>query len=121
MQKANSLFILAPLVLLSSSCASSHAKPCTLGGQPPRVIPAALIGKKSCDQVVDESGNYLNNGKYYEWFLNEKIATVGEYKRGKKTGRWIEYDESGKILSQLDFEDGKELPPAYELQKELKK
>jgi hypothetical protein len=116
--------VFAMLALLGtsvSSCASTHAKPCTLGGQSSRTVPtSAIIGKKSCDQIVDDSGSYVNDGKYYEWFLDDKIALVGEYKKGKKSGRWIEYDEDGKIVSQLSFEDGKELPPAYQLKKDKK-
>ncbi|MEO5970169.1 MAG: hypothetical protein ABIQ95_09595 [Bdellovibrionia bacterium] len=106
------------LALLLSSCASTPAKPCSLGGQPPRAGPAvAAIGKKSCYQISDDSGGYLNNGKYYEWYLNDKIAIVGEYKKGKKSGRWIEYDESGKTISQHEFENGLEVPSAYEIKK----
>jgi hypothetical protein len=109
---------MALLVLLLSSCASTHFKPCSLGGQPPRTIPAeAVIGKKSCYQIVDDSGSYLNDGKYYEWFLNDQIAIVGEYKKGKKSGRWIQYDESGKITSQHDFQNGSEIPSGYEIRK----
>ena len=109
------LLAIALFAFLFSSCASTHVKPCSSGGQPARTTPAAsLIGKKSCYQIVDGSGSYLNDGKYYEWFLDDRIALVGEYKRGKKSGRWIEYDEGGKIISQLEFEDGKELPTTNE-------
>jgi hypothetical protein len=37
---------------------------------------------------------------------------------GSTMGRWVTYDETGKITSQEDFEDGKKLPPAYELRKQ---
>ena len=117
----NMFYVLVSLfsLLFLISCATGHPKPCSLGGQPARVTPSAsVIGKRSCDQaIVDDSGAFLNDGKYYEWYLNDQIALVGEYKKGKKAGRWIEYDESGKIVSQSDFENGKEVPPSYELKK----
>jgi hypothetical protein len=118
MEKVFNLVARAFLLLLLFSCSSGPLKPCSLGGQSPRVNSTAAIGRKSCDQIMDDSGRYLNDGKYYEWYLNDQIATVGEYKKGKKSGRWIEYDESGKILSQLNFEEGKELDPSYEIKKE---
>ena len=118
MRKPPTLLAIAFLALPLSSCVSTHAKPCSFGGQPARAVPSeVVIGRKSCDQIVDDSGNPLNHGKYYEWYLNDQIAIVGEYKKGKKSGRWIEYAPSGAITFQGDFEDGKDLFPAYGIKK----
>ena len=43
-----------------------------------------------------------------EWFPSGKPALTGEYKDGKKTGKWNEWDESGKKLSERWFEEGVE-------------
>jgi len=51
----------------------------------------------------------VNDGKYFEWFPNEKLAIQGEYEKGKKTGRWIEYDENGNKISDEYFKDGKQI------------
>lgn len=119
------LFFKASLFLFTSfflaSCASSHHQPCTWGGQPARATPLSTIGKRSCDQVEDDSGQRINEGKYYEWYLNDRIALVGEYKKGKKSGRWLEYNEQGEVVSEMYFEDGKEVPPPYELKPQRKK
>ena len=116
MRKLLSFPAMAVLMLLLSACVSTHAKPCSLGGQPARAGPLTfVIGRKSCDQIADDAGNPLNHGKYYEWYLNDQIAIVGEYNKGKKSGRWLEYDENGKITFQGDFEDGKEKLAGYGL------
>ncbi len=100
--------ILMVLVLLCTSCAVPY-KPCTLGGQPPREGAIPFQGVKRCYQVPDGLGKTLNHGKYFEWFSNDKIAITGEYKRGKKVGRWIEYNEKGVKVSDKYFDEGKEI------------
>ena len=92
-----------------SSCSINRTKPCTHGGQPAREPTSAFQGIKKCYQARDKFGVLLNDGKYYEWFNNDKIALTGEYKMGKKTGRWIVYDEDGKKVSDQYFEEGKEV------------
>lgn len=93
------------------SCATSHRKPCTEGGQPSREGGVVFQGIKRCFQIKDASGQYLNDGKYYEWYSNDHIALVGEYKMGKKSGRWIEYNEKGIVKSDKYFDEGKEITP----------
>ncbi len=92
------------------ACATRPYRPCTQGGQLSREVSSSFQGIKRCYQIKDKSGNLVNHGKYYEWYNNDKIAVVGEYKEGKKMGRWIEYDESGRKLSDKYFDDGKEIP-----------
>jgi antitoxin component YwqK of YwqJK toxin-antitoxin module len=77
-----------------------------MGSSPPKSLTNPKIGKISCLQIQDESGNSLNHGKYYEWYLSDKIAVTGEYTWGKKSGRWTEYDEDGKVISQTDYRVG---------------
>ena len=98
------------ILIVFTQCSGRPARPCSEGGQPPRESTVPFRGTKRCYQVKDEKGRYVNEGKYIELHLNDKIATEGEYKMGKKTGRWIEYDESGNKTSDQYFLDGKEAP-----------
>jgi hypothetical protein len=104
------LVLLTASVVLMTSCSTSRSRPCSEGGQPPRETSIPFKGTKRCFQVKDESGKYVNHGKYFEWFGSEKIAITGEYKLGKKSGRWIEYDETGKKISDKYYDEGKEIP-----------
>lgn len=112
---ARRLIIASLLVsLFGLGCAVSRKRPCTEGGDPvhERVVGGEPFrGIKSCYQKPDSNGAWVNDGKYYEWFPSEKISVTGEYKLGKKTGRWTEYDESGKKLSDRYFDNGKEVSP----------
>lgn len=103
---------LVGLSLAAAACSGVPKKPCTQGGQSAR-NPAAggppFRGTKTCYQRQNESGEWVNDGKYFERHLNEKYAVTGEYKMGKKTGRWVEFDESGKKISDQYFENGKEV------------
>ena len=89
------------LVLCLVSCAGKIKRPCSQGGEPSHLQNGMPIpyGKKSCTQIKNEFGAYVNDGKYYEWYPNEKIAIVGEYKKGKKIGRWQEWDPNGQKVS----------------------
>lgn len=92
-----------------SSCSTTRQKPCSEGGQPARESTAPFKGTKKCYQEMDKAGVYLNHGRYYEWHENEKIAIIGEYKMGKKVGRWIEYNEKGEKIADKYFNEGKEV------------
>jgi antitoxin component YwqK of YwqJK toxin-antitoxin module len=94
------------------SCATSHKRPCTEGGQPAREGNIGFQGIKRCYQKEDKSGKVVNDGKYFEWYNSDKIALTGQYKLGKKVGRWIEYNEKGEKISDKYFdENGKEANP----------
>lgn len=91
-------------------CSSKPFRPCSEGGQAPREDGSQFRGTKRCYQLPDSTGRYVNDGKYFEWHLNEKVAIEGEYEMGKKTGRWVEYDDSGNKISDKYFKEGKEIP-----------
>ena len=92
------------------SCVTSHKKPCTEGGQSSRDTLTPFRGTKRCLQTRDQSGAFVNDGKYFEWYPNDKIALQGEYKMGKRIGRWVEYDEKGAKVSDKYYDEGKEVP-----------
>ncbi len=104
------LFAVLLLTLSSASCVTSQRKPCSEGGQAARETVGTFRGTKKCYQKRDQSGNFVNDGKYFEWYPNDKISLVGEYLQGKKTGRWQEYNEKGEVISDKYFKDGKEVP-----------
>jgi len=99
--------MLFPLSL--TACATIVSKPCATGGEPPRSTP--FKGTKQCIQRKDPAGRYLNDGKYVEWYPNGNLALQGEYKMGRKTGKWMEWDIDGKKISERWFEDGQEQKP----------
>ncbi|MFK5173480.1 hypothetical protein ACI3QN_13280, partial [Propionibacterium freudenreichii] len=81
--------------------AAIRSRPCSEAGrgQSPHANSQLEAAVKKCFQLKDEKGQWVNHGKYYEWYESEKIALVGEYKMGKKHGRWIEYDRTGNRIS----------------------
>lgn len=96
------------LPLLFSACTSTPYRPCSEGGQAAHETGVPFRGIKKCTQIKDKDGNYVNHGKYFEWGPNEKIQTVGEYEEGKKSGRWVEYNDQGKMISEKYFKKGQE-------------
>jgi hypothetical protein len=98
--------LIAILGVQLSGCAFSVSKPCTEGGDPAREKP--VRGTKQCYQQKDASGHYVNNGKYLEWHPNGLRATEGEYKLGRKDGKWSEWDDTGRLVSERWFDNGVE-------------
>lgn len=104
--------ILVPLLILCAvgpACATQAYRPCTRGGEPAREKPTR--GTRQCVQYKDRNGQWANHGPYREWHLNGELASEGEYKWGKKQGKWQEWDETGKRISEKFFEDGNAVPP----------
>lgn len=93
------------------SCSFTPVRPCSTGGQAAHEDLLDPIGVKKCQQRIDPAtGEAINDGKYLEWYENGTVAVEGEYKKGKKSGRWREYDTTGKKVSDRYFQDGKEIP-----------
>lgn len=86
-------------------------RPCSELGQPARENSRVEAAVKKCFQIKDEKGQWVNHGKYYEWDESDKIVLTGEYKMGRKQGRWLEYDRQGNRVSDRHFENGVELSP----------
>ena len=96
--------IAASIALLSTGCAISH--PCLDGGDPARPVP--FQGTRQCHQKLDRHGHYVNNGVYREWYPNGQLALEGMYKDGHKDGKWVEWDSSGRKISEKYFDNGVE-------------
>ena len=116
MEECISLFKRGVLILIGvcgCSCAAVRSRPCSEGWLSRSVHANAQSESavKKCFQLKDEKGQWVNHGKYYEWYESEKIALIGEFKMGKKHGRWMEYDRQGNRISDRYFENGVELSP----------
>jgi hypothetical protein len=106
----NSFKVGLTLILSTAACTTGPKYPCSDGGQPAREGTQASRNIKKCRQIKDDSGKFVNDGKYFEWYPEENIALRGEYTMGKKSGRWIEYDKNGKVISDKNYVAGKEVP-----------
>lgn len=61
----------------------------------------SLIHKKYFIQLFfddDYKTTEKKNGKYFEYDINGKVKTQGQYKNDRKTGKWLHFDENGAIL-----------------------
>lgn len=104
--KCGLLILLGSLLL--TSCKTIVQKPCQAGGQPAREI--IFKGTHQCEQKKDQYGKYVNHGRYVEWYPDGSVALEGEYREGLKDGKWTEYDQAGKRISEKWFDKGKEVP-----------
>lgn len=57
-----------------------------------------------------DSGFYLprgmEDGKYYEWYEDGAIQTIGNYKEGAEDGTWKGFGEDGKLMYKKEYKDG---------------
>lgn len=92
-----------------SACASAPRRPCQDGGELARDYGTRVFrGTRQCMQEKDKFGRWYNQGPYREWYEGGQVAVEGEYKMGHKIGRWVEYDEKGRKLSDKIIEAPKE-------------
>ena len=102
-----SKFFYLALLVVELGCATIKAsRPCSEGGQAAWDDLRVTVGTKKCDQYRDPKGKYLNHGKYLEYSPRGYLLLEGEYSAGKKAGKWIEWDEEGKKVSEKWYENG---------------
>lgn len=92
---------------LISACAGPH-KPCQLGGDT-QWDGKRFGGDRKCSQIRgsgEQSSLYFNHGPYREYYKSGKLALEGEFKDGRKHGKWIEYSEKGERLLIRVYESG---------------
>ena len=70
-----------------------------------------LFSKKYNGKGYDKNGNIIyelnnGNGKVIEYYFNNIIEYIGEYKNGKKHGKGKEYDIEGNIKFDGEYKDG---------------
>lgn len=53
--------------------------------------------------VKAETKNGLLHGRYWEYYSNAELKAKGKYRKGKKTGRWIYYDQTGHEIGRERF------------------
>ncbi len=99
------LAVLGTPLVTNSACAIGH--PCKEGGD--ISWPNPIQGDKKCYQKKDKDGIYRNDGKFSQWHSNGQLALEGQFKKGKKEGLWIQFDETGKKVAERRYQDGVEL------------
>lgn len=106
--RVSQLFGPVILLLLASSCAIGH--PCKDGGDVYWVGPEGkqIKGDMRCFQTKLRDGSFVNQGNFYQWHPNGKIALEGEFKDGRKNSTWTQYDENGQKIMVKVFENGVE-------------
>ena len=72
---------------------------------------------RRCDQKLQADGQWINHGSYSEWNEDGQLVLTGQFRMGKKWGRWTQFDpklasvgKSGKVVAEKFFENGEEIP-----------
>ena len=63
-------------------------------------------------QIKKTKGNFKDgkkDGKWTNWYEDGQKQCEVNYKDGKLDGKWIEWDESGRKQSEVNYKDGKVL------------
>ena len=63
------------------------------------------------EEVINEEGNYRDgkkDGKWISYCIHDQKIEEGNYKDGKKDGKWIFYLEDGQIWYTGSYQEGKE-------------
>jgi len=63
-------------------------------------------------QQLESEGNFKNDipeGAWTWYFMDGKLKEHGSYSSGLREGKWISYNETGSVISEKYFEDGKEV------------
>lgn len=112
--------VLAGALLLGACTTVPH--PCLEGGEPARDAPVVVQvdaegkpvkpprwkGTRQCFQRKGPEGKLVNDGRYVEYYPSGARALEGEYKMGKRHGKWLEFDPDGKLISERWFDNGRE-------------
>lgn len=60
-------------------------------------------GKKAEGSFVSVGGEAVRNGSWIFYHPNGALQSEGKFNRGKKVGRWTEYNKLGAVLSVKDY------------------
>jgi antitoxin component YwqK of YwqJK toxin-antitoxin module len=60
---------------------------------------------------ITENNKYLSckTGKYVEYFESGKVKEIGNFDKDKRVDKWIWYDEAGLIIKEFNYKDGTEI------------
>lgn len=61
---------------------------------------------------LESEGNFKNDMPEGEWnwyFIDGKLRETGSYTSGLREGKWLSYNETGAVISEKYFADGKEI------------
>ena len=97
---------LAALCFASAAGCTTTTKPCSEGGDVKWVSTVPVRGIKRCLQRKFEDGKFANHGQYEEVSDSGKILLEGQFFEGKKDGTWTQYDEKGNKILERYFDRG---------------
>lgn len=66
----------------------------------------------SDDGSILETGFYYNSkrtGTWTSYYPNGKKQIVAKFKGGVKHGKWFMYDQSGRLITEVTYKDGKKI------------
>ena len=71
------------------------------------LISTPCLSKTSVSDLVERDGIYYK--KFTETLFSGEITgkVQGNYKRGKKEGEWVSYDDNGQLSGKGSFKNGK--------------
>jgi hypothetical protein len=104
----NRYLVTVVVLAIGVGCVTSPSRPCTEAGEPARDKPFAQVLDRRCEQRKGPEGRFVNVGRYQEWYPGGQVALEGDYKEGKKSGKWIEWSADGKKVGERWFENGVE-------------
>lgn len=105
-----SFLTILTLASLASACSSGY-KPCTQAGELRWKSDEPRKGTMRCQQGDSPTGQRINHGAFTQFFPDGKRAQLeGEFKNGKMSGLWVEYNPKGERIQERYFENGVERP-----------
>ncbi len=100
--------ILSLFVLLNTVGCTTTWRPCQDGGDVTWDPP--IKGNRQCAQWKDKTGNFVNHGQFLQYDESGRLVVEGDFREGKRSGAWTEYDKEGKKSRQKWYYKGVELP-----------
>jgi antitoxin component YwqK of YwqJK toxin-antitoxin module len=63
--------------------------------------------------VKAEVQGEIFSGKYYSYYENGRIRSIGEYKSGKRTGVWLQFHDNGNQINYGNYNQGNQIGEWY--------
>lgn len=64
------------------------------------------IRQRKIHNTVGGYSGHLLHGTYEEYYISGSLKKKGEFKKGLKTSTWMNWDESGELLSKVEYKHG---------------
>ncbi len=60
---------------------------------------------KQVEMIEDNSGSFIKDGKYKQWYESGQIKIAGTYSNNKKNGNWKYWTSDGSLQIDCEYED----------------